>query len=274
MDYYRFDIQVSTEQSDVLIALLSNQGFEAFQELEDGIQAYLPIDGQEAEAEEFLQELQQQFSFSYQKELQQEQNWNEVWESNFHPIQIGNFCGVRATFHPPMPDVEYEIIIQPKMSFGTGHHATTYMMIQHMQDLPMTGKKVWDYGSGTGILAILAAKMGARHIDANDIDEWAYENARENVAMNGTPHITVIHGALEAMLPQLYDIILANITLNVISPSLPTLYEWLNPGGYLVVSGFLTTDIPKLEAEAKQLGFQTESQLENGEWACVKFVKS
>jgi len=273
MNYHCFNIQIAQKQVEILIALLDVQGFEAFEETETGVKAFLSAEQDVAAATQALEELQRQFSFSYTEEVQREQNWNAVWESNFQPIQIGDFCGVRASFHPPMPAVQHEIVIQPKMSFGTGHHATTHMMIELMQNIDFEGKKVWDFGSGTGILAILAAKLGATTVVANDISAWAYENALENIATNQTPAIQVLHGGIEVVPRQLYDKILANITLDVISPALLTLYNQLANNGDLVVSGFLQTDIESLSAKATTFGLRLHSRRTLGEWVCLHFKK-
>jgi len=274
MNFYCFDIHISDEYADILLALLSMERFEAFEETENGLKGYLSEREDLAQAEHLLNELQTQFPFSYSKVLQRTRNWNEIWESNFQPIQIDDFCGIRAVFHPAMPQVQHEIVIQPKMSFGTGHHATTFMMIQMMRELDFAGKSVWDFGSGTGILAILAAKMGATQLLANDIDDWAHDNAQENIRTNDTPHIQVLHGGLEVVPRQPYDIILANITLDVISPALPTLYKMLAENGDLIVSGFLQTDTAVFSAKAQTLGLRLHTQRTRGEWACLHFEKN
>ncbi len=273
MNYYCFDIQITDEHANILLALLSMEDFEAFEETNTGLKGYLAEHKDLAKAEELLDRLKIQLPFSYSKILQREQNWNAVWESNFQPIQIDNFCGIRAVFHPEIPEVQHEIVIQPKMSFGTGHHATTYMMIQMMEAVDFAGKSVWDFGSGTGILAILAAKMGATQLIANDIDNWAYDNALENIQTNDTPHIQVVHGGLEAVPRHQYDIILANITLDVISPALPSLYEQLAENGALILSGFLQADIASLSAKARTLGLRLHAQRTHSEWACLHFTK-
>lgn len=273
MNYYCFDIQIADEYADILLALLSMEDFEAFEETDTGLKGYLAEHKNLAEAEQLLDQLRERFPFSYSQNLHREKNWNAVWESNFRPIQIENFCGIRAVFHPEMLDVQHEIVIQPKMSFGTGHHATTFMMIQMMEEVDFTGKSVWDFGSGTGILAILAAKMGATQLLANDIDNWAYDNALENIQTNDTPHIQVVHGGLDAVPRHQYDIILANITLNVISPALPSLYEQLAANGVLIISGFLQDDIASLSAKAQTLGLRLHAQRTHSEWACLHFNK-
>ncbi len=275
MDYYKYDIQTSTELSEILIALLGEQPFDTFQEVETGLEAYIPSEQHSESVDTYIVELKTQFGFEYTRSLIPAQNWNAVWESNFQPIIVDDFCGIRADFHPPIENVEYELVIQPKMAFGTGHHATTYLMMQQMRNINFVGKSVFDYGCGTGILAILAAKLGSTKLDAIDIDEWAFENTLENATKNDVHHIHSEQGTLDTFqLTQTYDIILANITFNVISESLETLVAAMPKGGLLLTSGYFYEDVPKLEAKTKPLNLTLKQQLRKKDWMCVLFEKN
>lgn len=274
MDYYRYDIKVKEEKSsEVVLAILSQLPFDTFEEHANGIAAYIPATEIDEELELSLNNYSQQFSFSWEKTFIPYQNWNVLWESNFEPIQVEQFCGIRANFHPPFQNVKHEILIQPKMAFGTGHHATTYMMLQMMEKETFQQKKVLDYGCGTGILAIMAAFLGAKAIDAVDIEAAAYENSLENIQINQAPNIQVFHGTLDQIVATNYDCILANINRNVILNSFPALYTKLVPGGSLLVSGFIQEDETLLRTEAQKHGFTTEQQLKRADWICLKLSK-
>lgn len=273
MDYYKYNIQTSAEIAEILIALLGQHPFDTFQEVETGLEAYIPSEAYSESIDAYVKELETQFSFAYQREWIAAQNWNAVWESNFQPIIVEDFCAIRADFHAPVEGMEYELLIQPKMAFGTGHHATTYLMIQQMRDIDFRGKTVFDYGCGTGILAILASKLGATSLDAIDIDEWAHENTLENAAKNEVHNIHSQQGTLETFEPKTYDIILANITFNVIAASLVTLADSLAANGLLLTSGYFVEDVPKLKKLAAAVGLQLQKQLRKDDWMCVLFQK-
>ncbi|MCB0584283.1 MAG: 50S ribosomal protein L11 methyltransferase, partial [Phaeodactylibacter sp.] len=194
MDYYCYDIKAPDALKEIALAFLSELPFDSFEEAEDGLCAYLRMDQHSDWVESELSGIADRLSLSYERRLIPSRNWNKLWESNFSPIRVGDFCGVRADFHEPMERVEYEIVISPRMAFGTGHHATTYMMIERMAGEDFHALKVLDYGCGTGILAILADKMGAAHIDAVDIEKAAYENTLDNARANDCGHISAFHG--------------------------------------------------------------------------------
>ena len=274
MDYFKYDITVEVSKREIVLAFLSQLSFDTFEESATGINAFIPANLVNDELENALSGLSQQYSFEWKKEFIPYKNWNAVWESNFEPIQVGNFCGIRADFHPPFAQVAHEIVINPKMAFGTGHHATTFMMLEMMEKEDFTNKKVLDYGCGTGILAIMAAFLGANDIDAVDIEEPAYENTLENIQINKTPNIKVYCGTLDRITATHYDCILANINRNVILDSLFALYEKVKTGGSLFVSGFLKKDEPLLKTKAQQQGFTISSQLEKADWVCIKFLKN
>ncbi len=269
MNYTKFTVKTTEEHREILIAMFSQHPFEAFEETEKGFYAYIP-DGEMTPAiAAALEEYRQRFPYEAMRESVPAQNWNQVWEASFQPIVIGDFCAVRASFHQVMTGVAHEIVIDPKMAFGTGHHETTYMVINSMKDLDFKGKKVLDYGCGTGILAILAEKLGATNIDALDIDPAATENATENTKLNNAQHISIHQGTLNTIADTDYDIILANINRNVIIQSLPDLHTRLRAGGTLVISGILTKDRALVEGHIKEAGFGIKNVTSRGGWVCL-----
>jgi len=224
---------------DVLIAQLSETGFDGFEEGDGTLTAYCTEDVFEEEA---LKELLDEHSLGFTKEVIPPQNWNEVWESNFNPITVDDFVAVRASFHQPIAGVEHEIVITPKMSFGTGHHATTYMMMQQMRGIDFTGKAVFDFGTGTGILAILAKQLGAAGVTAIDIDEWSITNAQENFDNNNIAGVNLLQADSPVVIEDKFDVILANINKHVLMEYIPALKTMLNPSGLLLLSGLLAED--------------------------------
>ena len=197
-------------------------------------------------------------------------NWNEKWESSFSPVQVGNFAAVRATFHAPVSDVRHEILINPKMSFGTGHHATTYLMIQQMQGMNLFEKRVFDFGTGTGVLAILAEKMGATDIVAIDNDPWSIENANENIRLNKGMHIKLV-SAEHPPEKQHFDLILANINRSVLLKFIPALSNLLAPSGYLLLSGILEEDDELLTQAVDSTDLFFANRLSKDGWVSLLF---
>lgn len=273
MEYIQYQLVVESKLREILIAFLGEMPFDTLEETENGLNAYLPAALYEEAIDQKIQELTHQFRFKWQKKHIPAQNWNALWESNFQPIQIGHFCGIRASFHPPFSKVKHEIIINPKMAFGTGHHETTFMMIQMMQPLNFKNAKVLDFGCGTGILSILASFMEAIMIDAVDIEEASYENTIENVQVNNAHNIHAYQGTLDAIIDSRYDFILANINRNVILKSLSTLYDKLDMRGCLLISGILKTDENVVTQQAKSIGFTLDEVIRKGEWVCLKFYR-
>ncbi len=269
---YNFKIAPLQPASDILIAELGEAGFESFVENDEGILAYIQKeDWREHMLKniQILQNAQCDIAHTF-KEIAQE-NWNETWEHNFNPIQIDNRCSVRAPFHKKF-DVEYDIVIEPKMSFGTGHHETTHMMLQFILDHDFEGKSVLDMGSGTGVLAILAAMKGAIHVDAIDIDHWCYINAKENVTRNDCAYINVYEGDSGLLGDKKYDIILANINRNILVENIPIYAENLKESGTLFVSGFYAKDIPIISKKCAESGLKFEKNLEKNHWVAAKYV--
>lgn len=276
MNYLEFNFEIEPLQpaSEILIAELGLAGFESFVEHETGITAYIPKEEFEESSLSEVQILQsEEFSISYTLKEIEQVNWNEEWEKNFHPIMVDDTCCVRAPFHPA-PDVAFDIIIEPKMSFGTGHHATTHMMIQHILKNDFQGKRVLDMGCGTGVLAILAEKRGAEEIDAVDIDNWCYLNTVENVERNKCERITAYEGGAEILMGRIYDSIIANINRNILLQDISTYAKCLKAGGELYLSGFYQQDIPVIQEECEKQGLELKDELEREEWVALRFLKS
>ena len=269
---YNFKIEPQQPASDILIAELGEAGFESFVENEEGILAYIQKTDWNDTILKGIQIFDNKnFEIDYSlKEIEQE-NWNATWEQNFDPIQVGDQCMVRAPFHAK-PTTKYDIVIEPKMSFGTGHHETTHMMLQFILDHDFDGKSVLDMGSGTGVLAILAAMKGASHVDAIDIDNWCYVNAKENVQRNNCDHINVKEGDSRLLGSMKYDIILANINRNILLEDIPRYAESLKKDGQLFLSGFYSEDIPTISAKCRELNLEFEKNIEKNNWVAVKYV--
>ena len=267
--YLKYGFRLVSKDPEVLVAELVSLGFESFEEHEHALDAYIREDQVTDAIRNALSEMK---GTSYDKlsiERIPHQNWNAQWESSFKPILIGNFCGVRATFHASLEGVRHELVIDPKMAFGTGHHETTWMMISAMESLDMEGKKVLDYGAGTGILAILAEQSGACHIDALEIDFQAVENMQLNLELNRSKSVTGIHGDISEVSNNRYDIILANINRNVILASLEQLFKMLDAGGKILFSGILESDRDLVTKKITQSGFQIKQIQGKGEWICL-----
>lgn len=276
MNYLEFKFLIEPPQpaSEILIAELGYAGFESFVENEDGITAYIPKEEFDAETMTGIQILRSnEFDISFTQNEIEQVNWNIEWEKNFHPIIVNDECGVRAPFHPK-PEVTYDIVIEPKMSFGTGHHATTHMMIEFLLKHDLKGKSVLDMGCGTGVLAIVAEKKGAREIDAIDIDNWCYLNTQENVERNGCENISVYEGAADLLEGRTYDTIIANINRNILLEDMATYNKSLNPGGELYLSGFYGKDIPAIREECEKYGLQYNDYIERDDWVALRFLKN
>ena len=278
MNYYElFFTTITTEdyQQDLLINALGEIGFDTFEELELGFKAYIPegVFDQQALDEQLLP-YKDLFTFSYEITLIPQKNWNEVWESNFEPIEIGDKIYVRATFHEPKPEFQYEIVIDPKMAFGTGHHQTTAMMLGLMLENEFAGKKVLDMGCGTGILAIMAAKLGADDIIAIDYDPVCYESTIENSALNNVGNIKPLCGSKEVIPDEQYDTILANINRNILIDQMPRYAEALKTDGEIYFSGFYESpDLDIITDEARKYGLKYITHKKDKEWVAAKFIK-
>lgn len=269
MSHISITITCAPELADMLVAQLSEISYEGFEERPGVLIAYIPVAGFNEAA---LDELLQPYGITYTKEEIKQENWNALWESNFEPVIVDGFCGIRAGFHPPFTQpLEHEIVITPKMAFGTGHHATTFSMIRLMQQLNLAGKKVFDFGTGTGILAILAQKMGAAQTDAIDIDEWSVENSKENAAGNQV-NIHIWQADSLENIKGAYDVILANINRNILLQYMADMRRLLSPGGVLLLSGIMVQDEKIILENAQKQGLQRQQQVEQDNWLAIKLV--
>lgn len=272
--YIGYEFKVSPLQPgvEILIAELGYAGFESFVETEEGVTAYIQKEEWNSEILVDIQILNSdEFKITYEFNEIEQTNWNEEWEKNFNPIVVDDTCAVRAPFHDTF-DTQYDIIIEPKMSFGTGHHETTHMMIQHILRNDFKDKSVLDMGCGTGVLAILAEMKGAKPIDAVDYDNWCYLNSMENVARNNCNHITVIEGDAAVLEGKKYDVIIANINRNILLQDLKRYVSCLNKNGMIFLSGFYNDDIPIIQAECEIHLLKFVEKFERNNWVSLKFL--
>ena len=271
MQYLRINFKTGENAiKELLIAELTEVGFEGFEETDEALMAYI---NEELYPEQEVDALSQRFSLSVTKESIPQQNWNETWEQNFQPVFVPGFCTIRASFHDIQVETPYEIVITPKMSFGTGHHATTQLVLTEMQHLDLKDKVVLDFGTGTGILAILAEMLGASRILAIDNDEWSYENSKENVESNNCSKIFVKKGSIENSENNTYDIILANINRHILLACMKDMYDRLKSGGIVLMSGILTDDVEIVKATALENGFRFMKCSELNNWVLLTFEK-
>ena len=270
---YDFNVEPAIPGCEILIAELSQLGFDSFQEHENGISAYVDS---KISSEIDLKDIQilntEEFKISFEINSIEKQNWNIKWESNFDPIYVDDICCVRAPFHPKS-DYKYDLVIEPKMSFGTGHHETTSMMISFILANEFTDYSVCDIGSGTGVLAILAEQRGANRIDAIDIDNWCYLNSLENIERNNSKNINVFEGEVKKLKNLRYDSIFANINLNVLLNDISIYAKMLNKNGVLYLSGFYKKDINKIEQEARISSLKLIETKQKNDWVSLKLSK-
>ncbi|HVG40716.1 MAG TPA: 50S ribosomal protein L11 methyltransferase [Chitinophagaceae bacterium] len=264
MNYIQITIKATQEQQEILISKLSLYAATGFEQNEENVIAYFVENNFDSyDINNLLK------GYTYDINTIKEKNWNEVWESNFQPVIINDFCAIRADFHPTINNVMHEIIITPKMSFGTGHHATTHMMIEQMSELNFKNKTVFDFGTGTGILAILAEKLDAASITAIDNDEWSIENTKENSIRNNCSKINV---ALSETIPVItYDIILANINKNVILQNIEAIKKSCKMETYVLLSGLLTEDESEVGNLFEQNNFVFVNKKEKSNWISILF---
>lgn len=259
---------------EIFIAALSELGFESFEETESGLNAYISEPLWDADAFRDIPFLKNpEWEVSWQTEWIEARNWNEEWEKQYDPIRVRDLCMVRAPFHPARQDIPFDIVISPKMSFGTGHHQTTYLMLDYLLDMELGGKSVLDVGSGTAVLAILAGMKGASPITAIDIDSWAFENGRENTARNGQEDIEVLKGEVGAVKDRQFDVVMANINKNVLLADLNTYAKVLKDEGILLLSGFYRRDLPDLHKTALKFGLSYLENRELDDWTAARFLK-
>ena len=274
MDYVALNIPViGDEQAEILTAFLADWPFESFETEPGVLKAYIPRE-RLIDCKVQIDALLAENGVQGRYVAIETQNWNAVWESNFPPVEVEGRLRIRAPFHAPSPEDVMEVVLMPKMSFGTGHHATTWLMSRAVLDLGVAGRRGLDMGSGTGVLAIVAAKCGAEHVDAVDIDDWADENCRENIAANGVAdRIEPMLGDVRRIAGRHYDFILANINRNILTADMPTYASTLSEGGDLVMSGFLAADLPAVTARAAELGMECVSVAERDGWMAVHVRK-
>ena len=277
MDYTKVTFTLkpySSDVSDIMIALLGDCGFESFVETDFGFEAYIQSHLFDEETIKTLHIPFIETEFNYAIEIIADCNWNEYWEKNyFSPIVINNQCVVRSPFHKNYPEVEYQIVIEPKMAFGTGHHETTSMMIEHILEMDMKNKEVLDMGCGTGILGILASMRGASKITGIDIDKWCTENSEENCRLNGITNMDIMLGDASLLSSnKKFDIILANINRNILLEDIPKYKKVLKPDGVLMLSGFYNHDLEKIDKIAQLNKMYLKNKKENNQWVAVTYI--
>ena len=263
--------------NEILIAELSDYPFESFTEEDQIVTAYIPTKDFDAKILETLNVPDMEgLTCSIETIEIPKENWNQKWEESFSPVTVSDFCIIRAPFHEAQANFKYELIIEPKMSFGTGHHATTQMMIEGMSEIDMTGKSVLDMGSGTGVLAILADKMGSVDIKAIDIEDWAFVNIKENIERNSVKQVEAFLGGAEIIeeINESYDLLLANINKNILLRDMLVYYKHMNEKSNLLLSGFFKHDADEIITHAEKLGLNYLKTYINEDWCCILFDKS
>lgn len=276
MDYIELTVKIRPLEvgRDILIAELAEIGFESFVDITDGLQAFIQVTDYNEESFLNLHLLKEpNFNIEYATKLIKDENWNEVWEKSFDPINVDDECYIRAPFHEQKGGVKYDIVIEPKMSFGTGHHETTFLMTQRLLSMDLQGEDVLDMGCGTGVLAILAKLKGANVVVAVDNDEWAYENTVENVKTNKQSSIDVRLGGSETIKGNLFDVIIANINRNILLQNMTAYCETLKIGGSILFSGFFSSDVDLLMLEAKKHNLRLIYTTDKNEWTLLHLIK-
>ncbi|MDM1045690.1 50S ribosomal protein L11 methyltransferase [Myroides sp. 1354] len=271
---YHFTVEPLVPGVEILIAELGEKAFESFEETAIGVSAYVQ---QDLWTEDILEDIfilqSNQFTITYRKEEIEQVNWNEEWEKNFDPIDVDGVCYIRAPFHEKT-QAQYDIVIEPKMSFGTGHHETTYMMVRQILTNEMQDKVVLDMGCGTAILAILASMRGAKQVDAIDIDNWCYLNSIENAERNACTNVEVFEGDASILTKEpKYDVVLANINRNILLNDMDHYIKTMKENGEIYFSGFYTEDVASIKKAAEEKGLTFENQLEKNNWVSLKFKK-
>ncbi|MBL7765447.1 MAG: 50S ribosomal protein L11 methyltransferase [Chitinophagaceae bacterium] len=266
MNYLKISFPTDrADTAEILMALLADMPGEGFEQLDDRLDMYVQEEGFDAGV---VDAVCAQLGLTYTTTVVPRQNWNRQWEENFEPIQVNDELAVRAAFHPKPEGLKYDVVITPKMSFGTGHHETTHMMLEYVYETDCAGKSVFDFGCGTAVLGIFAKMKGAGRVLGTDIDDWVIENARENAMVNGCEDME-ISMQQPAEIDETFDLILANINLNVLLETLPRLKLLLKPGGDLMMSGVLETDLDALKAAVAAAGMQFLSHKQRNQWAAI-----
>ncbi len=275
VDYIELNCTVNPLQpgTEILTAQLSENGFDSFVETEKGVLAYIPAHLFLPDNLKEILDNTNEYSIQYAANLIKGKNWNEEWENNFQPVKVDNRCYIRASFHPADVNVEFDIVIDPKMAFGTGHHETTTLVVQQMLSTDFKNKTVLDMGCGTGILAILASRLGANSVTAIDNDPVAVESAIENSQKNKALNVNSLCDNASSLINKKFDIILANINRNILLNDLSTYYASLNQNGIVILSGYLTNDVDAIHNKALQVGLSLIDSKENHDWLAQKFEK-
>ncbi len=277
MSFTRVSIITDPEYVEIFTAELAEIGFDTFEETEAGVDAYIPTENyQEVDVQDIVQRYSALTSVKFSNQEIEKQNWNKDWEKNYDPIEVEGRCRVRATFHEPNPEIEYEILIIPKMSFGTGHHATTYNMLRLEMDFDFSGKSVLDVGTGTCVLAIMALKKGAVHAEGTDVDDWCIENSLENLGLNGYADVAIHQGLINELSLQrtIYDVVIANINKNVLLSEMQYYSALLPAHGHLFLSGFYEADITDIKNKASEYNLAIERTVIKDNWAALLLVKN
>lgn len=271
MFHSRLQVYCDSAYAEILMAEIAEAGFDTFLETDKGFEAYVELENFDREQ---LQHIKEKYSsqtpLTFFEDRIEKKNWNEEWEKNYEPIVVDDRCLIRADFHKIDKKYPHELIITPKMSFGTGHHQTTYLMIKNQMDIDHKGKRVMDAGCGTAILSVMASKLGAAEVQAFDIDEWSVSNGRENIEVNECKNVYNQQGKLgDLKLQGVFDIILANINKNVLLEELKLYKKYLTPGGLMLISGFYVDDIPDLLTEGLKYGLNELKRDERENWASL-----
>ncbi|MGQ1787209.1 MULTISPECIES: 50S ribosomal protein L11 methyltransferase [unclassified Saccharicrinis] len=279
MEYTKVSFRISPNSEvaqEILMAELAQFAFDSFEETEDGLNAYIPTQEYQTEDVKGIQLLSSdEYKITFETENIPDQNWNETWEQHFfNPIIIDDRCVVKSPFHTNVPKAEYEVLIEPKMAFGTGHHETTGLMMKHILEMDFEGKSVLDMGCGTGILGILAAKKGAEKVLGIDIEEWAFNNANDNINMNNIHNMEVQCGDASILGSETFDIVLANINRNILLEDINKYTKVLRNGGTLLLSGFYLSDLETIEKECNVNKLIKKSVKEDNQWVAVAYTLS
>lgn len=276
MDFIEIEISCQEDFRDILMAEMSELNYETFMETDEGFIAYIAENAFSwADLEDLILKYEKPAQIRYEKRNVKEKNWNEEWEKNYEPVIVEDQCLIRASFHQVEKSYPYEVEINPRMSFGTGHHETTWLMASYQLEIDHTHKKVLDIGCGTGILAILASRRGASFVTGIDNNDWAYQNALDNVALNGTHNVELKAGSVyESGLSSTYDLILANINRNVLLAEMPEYVKFLNSQGSILISGFYEEDEQDMIRLMEPLGFSLQSRKRKNRWSAMYFVKN
>lgn len=276
-EYLEIDFTITPAEGgrDIMLALLDNLGYDSFEETPKGLKAYiLEKDFNESELKELFIFQSDEYEVTYTTDKLENKNWNEEWETNYQPIFIDDQIHIRAPFHEAKPEYPIELLITPKMSFGTGHHQTTRLVSRLMLQMDLKDKKVLDMGTGTGVLAILAEKRGAKEIEAIDNFEWAAENTAENAEANNCKNITALHGDATLLPGKSFEIVLANINRNVLMEDMKSYVDTLPSGGHLLISGFFEHDFEMLNDKATECGTTLVNKIKEDRWMACHYQKN